>query len=529
VEAIPLSAEDRAILDLECNTVAGHTCKVIVLDGPAPRIDDLRAHVAARLDDAPPLRWRLGGEPGAPAWVPADDFDIERRIAAADVDGPLDSAGLAREVARLFEQRLDRDRPLWKIDVIPLEGEGAALVWRIHHALADGTAAMRFARAVLWDEVAAASRPRPHEHAADDARRRAHLVRFIEREFGEALRRSPFDGRIGTRREIAFASVALKAIHDAAKSLAGATVNDAVLTIVAGGVRRWLEEHHRRLGAIRVRVPVSLHHEGDDASNRDSFFSLAVPVGEPDPVVRLRAVHEATMARKAEDDAERLDSMFRELAHLSRRLERLAQSVEASPRRFALSVSNVPGPPGPVSVLGAPVESLHMVAEIGRRHALRVSAVSFAGSLDFAFCADPALVDDLSAMTRGLEDDAAALIAAPRDHVAVAYDEDLANRIRGLVGGERDVAEKRMFGGLAFLIAGNMSVAASGQGGLLVRVDPADTDELLTRPHARPFEMRGRSMQGWLRIDAEGVRTRRQLEPWVKRGVDYARSLPPKR
>ena len=74
-----------------------------------------------------------------------------------------------------------------------------------------------------------------------------------------------------------------------------------------------------------------------------------------------------------------------------------------------------------------------------------------------------------------------------------------------------------------------MSVAASGQGGLLVRVDPAATDELLARPHAGPFEMRGRSMVGWLRVDPEGLRTKRQLAPWVKRGVDYARSLPPKR
>jgi hypothetical protein len=85
-----------------------------------------------------------------------------------------------------------------------------------------------------------------------------------------------------------------------------------------------------------------------------------------------------------------------------------------------------------------------------------------------------------------------------------------------------------MFGGLAFLIRGNMAVAASGQGGLMVRVDPAETDALVTKPHAGPFEMRGRAMQGWLRVDSEGVRTKRQLEPWVKRGVAYARSLPAK-
>jgi TfoX/Sxy family transcriptional regulator of competence genes len=111
----------------------------------------------------------------------------------------------------------------------------------------------------------------------------------------------------------------------------------------------------------------------------------------------------------------------------------------------------------------------------------------------------------------------------------VAYDEDLANRIRELLSGEAGVTEKKMFGGLAFLVGGNMAVAASGQGGLMVRVAPEDTEVLLERPHARRFEMRGRSMDGWLRVDDEGVRTKRQLEPWVKRGVGYARSLPPKR
>jgi TfoX/Sxy family transcriptional regulator of competence genes len=111
----------------------------------------------------------------------------------------------------------------------------------------------------------------------------------------------------------------------------------------------------------------------------------------------------------------------------------------------------------------------------------------------------------------------------------MAYDEDLANRIRELVSGEQGVTEQRMFGGLAFLINGNMSVSASGQGGLLLRVDPAETDALLDKRHARPFEMRGRVMQGWLRVDDEGVRTKRDLERWVGRGVAYARSLPSKR
>jgi TfoX/Sxy family transcriptional regulator of competence genes len=111
----------------------------------------------------------------------------------------------------------------------------------------------------------------------------------------------------------------------------------------------------------------------------------------------------------------------------------------------------------------------------------------------------------------------------------MAYDEKLASRIRELIASVRGVQEKKMFGGLAFLIQGNMSVAASGQGGLLLRVAPEETQALSGKPHARPMVMRGRPLKGWLRVDAEGIQTRKQLETWVKRGVAYARSLPPKR
>jgi hypothetical protein len=110
----------------------------------------------------------------------------------------------------------------------------------------------------------------------------------------------------------------------------------------------------------------------------------------------------------------------------------------------------------------------------------------------------------------------------------MAYDEDLANRIRDLIAAEPGLTEQKMFGGLAFLIGGHMSVGVSGQGGLMVRVPPDESDALAAKPHARPFEMRGRELRGWLRVDAEGVRTKRGLEPWVRRGVAYARSLPPK-
>jgi TfoX/Sxy family transcriptional regulator of competence genes len=111
----------------------------------------------------------------------------------------------------------------------------------------------------------------------------------------------------------------------------------------------------------------------------------------------------------------------------------------------------------------------------------------------------------------------------------VAYDEQLAERIRELLADEPNVREQRMFGGLAFLIGGNMAVAASGQGGALVRVDPEESDALVVKTKARPMEMRGREMRGWLRVDDEDLRTKRQLAKWVDLGRAYARSLPQKR
>ena len=111
----------------------------------------------------------------------------------------------------------------------------------------------------------------------------------------------------------------------------------------------------------------------------------------------------------------------------------------------------------------------------------------------------------------------------------MAYDEELADRIRDLIGDEPGLTEQKMFGGLAFLIGGNMAIAASGQGGALVRVDPEESDALVASTDAYVMEMRGRQMRGWLRVDSDDVRTKRQLAKWVELGTAYARSLPVKR
>jgi diacylglycerol O-acyltransferase len=422
-ELIPLGPEDRAILDLECQTIAGHTCKVVQLaPGGSPTLElaRLREHVGRRIELAPALTRRLGGSARKPGWVADERFDVAEHVVAAPTVGPVDRHGLLALVAELFEQRLDRSRPLWRIDIVALQDGGTALIWRIHHALADGTASVRYARALLWDESAEASMTQAQAHAAhaaDEARRRAHLAGFLRREYSRGECRSPFDGRIGTRREVAFAAVSLPALHDAAKRLAGATLNDAVLSIVAGAVARWVRQRHGDLGTIRVRVPVSMHREGDEVANHDSFFSIGLPLNETDPVTRLRLAHAETNERKRDYDAQYHEHLLRELSDCPP-LEHLVTRIERNPRRFALSVSNVPGPREPVSVLGAPVAHLHSLAEIGERHALRVSAMSLAGLLCFGLCADPDLVDELGVIAEGIEQEAQHLF----DTAGVAVD-----------------------------------------------------------------------------------------------------------
>lgn len=412
MEEIALNDEDRAILALESAAVVGHTCKVVLVGPGAPSAERLRASVVERLAGVPALTRRLGGTPERPVWVDDERFDVAAHVVAGDLH-PCDDESVPVEVARLFRERLDRSRPLWRIDVLQRAGGGAALVWRIHHALADGTTAMRFADAVLWDAVSGSGGAAPRAQPVhDESERRLRLAAFLRHELTLGHGRSPFDGKVGATRDIAFAKAPLQALHDSAHRLAGATVNDAVLTTVAGGLRIWIRDHHGHAGRLRVKVPVSLHHTGDDVSNRDSFFTVELPLDEADPVARLTAIRAATAARKADHDAETIDQLMHDLARVSPHLRHLVQRLEASPRAFALNVSNVPGPRAAVAVLGVPVEAVYSIAEIGERHALRVAVVSIAGRLSFGFCADPAIVDGLDVLAAGVETEATRLIAA---------------------------------------------------------------------------------------------------------------------
>ena len=421
-----LSAEDLSILALESETVAGHMCKVIVL-GEQIGLDRLRDSIRSRLQRVPELSMRLGGVDGELCWVLDPDVDVDAHVVSYFIAKPLDEAGLRAAVAGVFEERLDRSRPLWQIDLIrQLAGGGSALIWRIHHAVADGATAMRMASGALWDEEPIADAPgassaeqlSAHPGMQPVTHHRFEALRAAAREAPHPWLRSPFDGHVGARRSVAFARVELAGLHRVAAATGGATVNDAVLSVVAGGLRRWLELHHGQLDSVRVKVPVSLHHpsattapEGADPGNRDSFFCLDLPLESSDPVARLAAIQRATRVRKQGHDAQHLDALMSELAHTPR-LRRFAERVLAHPRSFALNVSNVRGPREPVHVLEAPVCEFYSFAEIRELHALRIGVLSHADALTFGLVADPTLLGDVHNISRGIQAEAAALTAS---------------------------------------------------------------------------------------------------------------------
>jgi diacylglycerol O-acyltransferase len=449
-----LTDEDARILALESARVAGHTCKVMVLDPPGVELAPLRDLVTARLGAAPRLRQRLAPTPwhlAPPAWIDDPRFDPARHIRRVVAEPPVD---LTEVVGRLMAERLDRAHPLWTLHLVEgLDDGGCALIWKLHHCMCDGTAAMRFGAAVLWDGepdaapapgdawtpepapgnlrlLAAGARDRATTLAggALGAARTAALPHAWANAVGEAarlpgtlareLRRdavdSPLDVPIGTRRAVAFTALPLDDVRRVGHAQPGhVTVNDVVLSLVAGGLRRWMQGHGATADHLRVQVPVSLHdrHAHPDAlANRDSYICLGLPLATSDPIVRLRAINAATAERKRDHDAETLDAFFGALRHAAPPLARFAARVTSGPRTFALSVSNVPGPAEERWVAGARIARMTSLAEIGDHHALRVSAVSYAGTLAFGLCADPTAIDDLDAIGRGIRAEAQELL-----------------------------------------------------------------------------------------------------------------------
>jgi len=445
-----LSPEDSRILALESRSVVGHTCKVVIAERTGDGVRHLRDRIARRLSLAPGLRRRIVVTPhdlDAPVWADDPNFDVRDHVRAVPVGAAVGDAELRAIVARLMAERLPRDRPLWAIDVVePLEDGSRAVIWRIHHAMADGQAAIAIGSAVLWSDspdpgpdprplpparplpssnrlIAAAlsDRARAAGHTAHAIGRRVASRRRIRESLDElrgapsAIRRdllpepgtSPLNAPAGRTRQVAFVDHPLDAVHRASKALGeGVTINDLLLGVTAGGLRSWLQARDGSIAPLRVQVPVSMHQEGEAPGavpNRDSFVNIDLPVQEPDAARRVLAVNEQMRARKQGRDAEQLYTVFADVGHVSRRAFELAHRIASNPHIFALSVSNVRGPAGTHYLAGGEIREVYSLAEIAPHHALRVSAISFGGRMAIGLCADGDAIPELPRLADGIE------------------------------------------------------------------------------------------------------------------------------
>jgi WS/DGAT/MGAT family acyltransferase len=435
-----LGREDMAMLRIVSPVILGHTLKMLLVeqaaDGSKLRLDSLRDRVAAGLDAEPRMRQRLRATPlhiAPPAWVPDPDFALGRHVRSRKPLSPGDE-GLRQSIAAAMTERLDPEHPLWAIDLLgPLADGRVAVVCRFHHVMADGRAAIRIMGHVLWSEPppapppASAPEPRAATLLADGLRYRseqlreafgsplAHVDEWRDRVRGFALLRrvlwrelggtpattTALDARIGRRREVAWAHVSLAAARQIAHaSHPRATVNDVLLATIGGGLQAWLRPGGARL---RAKVPVGMHPEGADPriGNRDSFFFVDLAASERDPRARLETIGAQTRVRKR-TDAETLHRFIgdlRAVGPLSRPIERLV----ADPHAFTVEISNLVGPPRPISVADHPARELLTFAGPAHRHALRITAISLAGRIAIGLCSDPDVAPPLGKLATAIE------------------------------------------------------------------------------------------------------------------------------
>jgi diacylglycerol O-acyltransferase / wax synthase len=253
------------------------------------------------------------------------------------------------------------------------------------------------------------ARQHPHRHASfHELRSFRGSAAIARRELVRAAYITELAERPGEARHVAFAAAPIAECKHAAKAIdESITLNDVVLSLVAGGMREWLRHRHDPTEGIRAKVPVSLHRpdEGDAVANRDSYFFVDLPVDEPDPVRRLQAINRETDQRKLDHDAE---TLYRLGAHP------FVAHWAMSPRVFTFNVSNVRGPARDIYVLGARVREMYSLAEIAPRHALRVAVVSASGTLFFGLCADREAVHDLDLLADGIKRSVEELLAVAR-------------------------------------------------------------------------------------------------------------------
>jgi WS/DGAT/MGAT family acyltransferase len=445
-----LTAVDTTFLDLETPDAPLHVGWTMRFDGPAPSVAALRRHVDARLASVPRFRRRVVRPAlalGDAYWADDPRFDIANHVHGLRIVAPGGAQELRELAGALLSVPLDHDRPLWRMYLVDgLATGGFALIGQVHHALVDGIAAIQVAL-LLFD-----ADPRPPAAAANDwvpdlgspghtvaAASAAARLRSAVRGSGSVLRalghsspgslwesrttlqamagpapQTAFDQTRGRGRAVGFAETSLPETQDAGRRH-GATVNDVLLAATSIAVGRALRRRGDQPERIKVMVPVNVR--GDDPSgelgNRISVVHVDLPVTESDPVRVLRLVRAQTRARKAGGATELVQALS-EAAELLPGLGRraiLRAASRAAP--FNMIVSNVPGPPVTLYVLGRPLAAIYPAIPILQGHGPTVGALSYRDRLHVGLYADAAVLPEVVDVARDLEGAFDALRLAP--------------------------------------------------------------------------------------------------------------------
>lgn len=441
-----LGGTDALFLSLETPSWHQHVGGLSIID-PQDRVitfDDVVLKVGERLPYAPKFRWKLKEVPfglDRPMWVDDAEFDIRRHVRRIGVPSPGGAKELGEVVGTLMSSQLDRRRPLWELWFIEgLAGGRIAVFLKYHHALLDGVAGASLATVLLDLEPDAAqplaplpapedvrAGPEPSDVAlvartlVDQTRRPLRVARYLAGMAGKGLAAvqsmtgdeenrailkapvTPFNGPVGPRRELAFASLSMDDVHRI-KVSHDVKVNDVVLAVTAGALRRYLEKHDALTDSPLVcAVPVSTRTEGDrsmDNQISNMFVSLATDV--EDPVQRLQAIRRSTQSAKAMRNAigAREIQSIGEVASpliLSSAIRTVYRTSLMSrlPLRINTVVSNVPGPNVPLYMCGGKVVAIFPSSVILEGMGLNVTVISYLDRVDFGLHVDPDLIPDV--------------------------------------------------------------------------------------------------------------------------------------
>lgn len=455
-----LTAADLSSLHAERGPIHVHVGGTIVVDGPPPAYEDLVAHVESRLPLVPRFRQRVTAMPlgiDNPVWADDVGFDVRRHVRHIGVPRPGRLDQLRDVVGRVMSDPLDMERPLWQLYMIDgLRGGKHAFVSKTHHALVDGVAAVDVGMLLLdtspkgtqlalpeqpWEpdqpspalliRRAAAGRIRRPIAAAAKAARNA-----IEAPAGSAGRvlktaeaftslaaggptapKSQLNVRIGRDRRVGWAKTDLERLKKA-RGDTGATVNDVVLAVTAGALRRFFTERGDEVPAHLVAlVPVSIRkpNEKGELGNRISTILVKLPLGEEDARTRLELIREETDRLKNSESARAASLIINATGWAPPTINRLLSQAMARPLVFNLVVSNVPGPQQPLYLLGRELREIYPFVPLSpQNHALSIGIVSYNGSVCFGLVGDHDVVPDLDDLSDAIRESLTELTTASR-------------------------------------------------------------------------------------------------------------------